>query len=331
MPRFLPAVLLLGLCCAATGAAAADVVLRASHQFPGGEGDLRDEMVQILAREVAAANVGLTIEVHPAQTLFQATEQWDALVAGTLDIAAFPLDYASDEHPVFSATLMPGLVRDHDRAERLNHSGFMDDIKATIAEAGVLVLADAWFSGGFASRKGCIAGPDSIKGQVARAAGPAFEEMLAAAGATISTMDSAQIRDAMAAGKLDAVNTSSSSFISFKLFDRTLCLTAPGDNALWFMYEPILMSKQSWERLTPQQQSALATASAKAEEYVLAEAPLLDEKMVAIYREAGVEVVEMSAEDYEAWLALAKETAWKSFAEKVEGGAELLEKALAVE
>ena len=323
--------LLLAACCAASGAGAADVVLRASHQFPGGEGDVRDEMVQLLAREVAAANVGLTIEIHPAQTLFLATEQWDALVAGTLDIAAFPLDYASEEHPAFSATLMPGLVRDHDRAERLSYSGFMDDIKAIIEEAGVLVLADAWLSGGFASRKGCITTPDSIKGQVARAAGPSFEEMLAAAGATIATMDSAQIHDAMAAGTLDAVNTSSSSFVSFKLFEEAVCLTAPGENALWFMYEPILMSKLSWEKLTPQQQAALATAGAKAEEYFLAEAPLLDEKMVTAYQEAGVEVVEMSAEDYEAWIALAKETAWKSFAEKVEGGAELLEKALAVE
>lgn len=315
----------------ATRANAADVVLRASHQFPGGEGDLRDEMVQLLAREVAAANVGLRIEVYPAQQLVKAGEQWDALVAGTLDIAAFPLDYASREHPAFSATLMPGLVHDHDRAERLNHSGFMDDIKAMVDEAGVLVLADAWLSGGFASRKACITNPDSIKGQVARAAGPAFEEMLAAAGATISTMDSTQIHDAMAAGTLDAVNTSSSSFVSFKLYDKAVCLTAPGDNALWFMYEPILMSKAAWEKLTPEQQSALASASAKAEEFFLAEAPALDEKMVAAYRDAGVEVVEMSQDDYDAWLALAKATAWKTFAETVEGGAALLEKAQAVE
>ena len=37
---------------------AANVTLRASHQFPGGKGDVRDEMVQIIAREAKAANVG---------------------------------------------------------------------------------------------------------------------------------------------------------------------------------------------------------------------------------------------------------------------------------
>ena len=44
-------------------ASAADVTLKASHQFPGGKGDVRDEMVQIIAREVAAADVGLDIKV----------------------------------------------------------------------------------------------------------------------------------------------------------------------------------------------------------------------------------------------------------------------------
>lgn len=46
----------------------ADVVLKASHQFPGGKGDVRDEMVQMIAREVAAANVGLEIKVFPGSS-----------------------------------------------------------------------------------------------------------------------------------------------------------------------------------------------------------------------------------------------------------------------
>src|SRR5690554_3943916 len=115
---------------------AADVTLKASHQWPGGKGDVRDEMVQILAREVEKANVGLKIQVYPGQSLFKANEQWGAMVKGQLDISAFPLDYASGRHPQFSATLMPGLVRSHERAQRLNASDFMTDIKKIVDEAG---------------------------------------------------------------------------------------------------------------------------------------------------------------------------------------------------
>jgi len=42
-------------------------VLRASHQFPGGRGDVRDEMVQIIARDAKAAGVDLDVQVYPAR------------------------------------------------------------------------------------------------------------------------------------------------------------------------------------------------------------------------------------------------------------------------
>src|SRR6187399_1337555 len=120
----------------------AQVILKASHQFPGGKGDARDEMVQIIAREAKAANVGLDVQVYPGASLFKPNDQWNAMVNGQLDMSSFPLDYASGKVPAFSATLMPGLVRNHDRAQRLNSSPFMSDIKAKIEKAGVVVLAD---------------------------------------------------------------------------------------------------------------------------------------------------------------------------------------------
>lgn len=51
------------------------VTLKASHQWPGGKGDARDEMVQIIAREVGKANVGLEIKVYPGRSLFKPKEQ----------------------------------------------------------------------------------------------------------------------------------------------------------------------------------------------------------------------------------------------------------------
>ncbi len=54
-------------------ALAADVTtLKASHQFPGGKGDVRDEMVQIIAKEVEKANVGLDVRVYPGGLAVQA-------------------------------------------------------------------------------------------------------------------------------------------------------------------------------------------------------------------------------------------------------------------
>lgn len=335
MPRFLRNAVVGVLCAGAlltgVGAQAADVVLKASHQFPGGKGDARDEMVQIIAREVEKANVGLKIQVYPGESLFKAKEQWGAITKGQLDITALPLDYASGRHPQFSATLMPGLVKNHEHARRLNASPFMDDIKKIINDAGAMVLADAWLAGGFASRKNCILNPQDVKGQVIRGAGPAFEQMLAGAGASISAMASSEIYTGLQTGVLDATNTSSGSFVSFRLYELVKCYTAPGDYALWFMYEPVLISKKTWDKLNKPQQEALRAAAKKSEDYFIGESKKLDDKSVEVFKKAGVQVVTMNAEQFAAWKKLADQTAYKNFAEKVPGGKELLAKALAVQ
>src|SRR5690606_11950551 len=162
VPAATLAVTLISLLAGCSGSS--DVVLRASHQWPGGTGDPRDEMVQMIARDVNAAEVGIEIRVYPGEALFKARDQWPAMVRGRLDITSLPLDYMSGRHPQFSASLMPGLVRDYAHAERLNASPFMDEIRRIIEEAGVIVLADAWIAGGFVSTKNCILWPDDIKG-----------------------------------------------------------------------------------------------------------------------------------------------------------------------
>jgi len=310
--------------------AQAEMVLKASHQFPGGKGDARDEMVQMIARDVEKANVGLKIQVYPGQSLYKAKEQWGALTKGQLDITSFPLDYASGRHPQFSATLMPGMVKNHAHARRLNDSPFMADIKKIIDKAGAMVLADAWLAGGFASKKNCILDPADVKGQVFRAAGPAFEQMLVGAGASVSSMPSSEIYTGLQTGVIDGANTSSGSFVSYRLYELVKCFTAPGEHALWFMYEPVLISKKTWNKLNKKQQDALMAASKKAEDYFEGEAKKLDDKAVAAYKKAGVKVVTMNAKQYDAWLAIAKETSYKKFEEKVKGGKALLDKALAV-
>src|SRR5260221_13983247 len=225
-----------------TSVFAAPTVLRASHQFPGGKGDVRDEMVQIIARDAKAANVDLEIQVYPGASLIKANEQWNALVNGQLDISSFPLDYASGKVRAFGATLMPGLVRNHERAARMNDSKFMKDIKAKIDKAGVIVLSDAWLAGAMASKKSCIRTPADVKGLKFRSAGPTFASMWQAAGASIVSIPSNEVYNALQTGVTEGTDTSTGSFVSFRLYEQVKCVTAPGYNALWFMYESVLMS-----------------------------------------------------------------------------------------
>jgi TRAP-type C4-dicarboxylate transport system substrate-binding protein len=314
----------------AYSAANAQTVMKASHQFPGGKGDARDEMVQIIAREVKAANVGIDIQVYPGASLFKPNDQWNALVNGQLDISSFPLDYASGKVGAFSATLMPGLVRSHERAQRLNDSPFMKEIKAKITKAGVVVLADAWLAGAVASKKGCIRTPDDMKGLKIRSAGPTFAAMWQKAGASIVSIPSNEVYNALQTGVADATDTSAGSFVSFRLYEQVKCITAPGDNALWFMYEPVLMSKKSFDKLNKQQQDALMQAGKKSQEYFNQATKGLDEEMVNIFKKNNVEVVTLTPAEYDAWVKVAQESSYQQFASEVSDGKKLIDEALAV-
>src|SRR6266852_14817 len=311
-------------------ALAAPTTLRASHQFPGGRGVVRDEMVQIIARDAKAANVELEVQVYPGASLFKPNEQWNALVNGQLDISSFPLDYASGKQRAFGATLMPGLVRNHERATRMNDSAFMKDIKAQIDKAGVVVLADAWLAGAVASKKGCIRKPDDIKGLKVRSAGPTFAAMWQRAGASIVSVPSNEVYNALQTGVADATDTSSGSFVSFRIYEQVKCLTAPGDNALWFMYEPVLMSKKSFDRLDKKQQGVLIAAGKKSQAYFAKEAKGLDDAMVKVFKDHKVEVVTLTPAEYEQWMKVAEKSSYAEFAKEVPNGKKLIEEALSV-
>jgi TRAP-type transport system periplasmic protein len=314
----------------ALGASVQAQTLRAAHQFPGGKGDARDEMVQIIAREAKAANVGLDVQVYPGASLFKPNEQWNALSIGQLDISSFPLDYASGKVRAFGATLMPGLVRNHERARRLNASPFMQDIKERIQKANVMVLSDAWLAGAVASKRACIRKPEDIKGLKIRSAGPTFAAMWQQAGASIVSVPSNEVYNALQTGVADATDTSTGSFVSFRIYEQVKCITAPGENALWFMYEPVLMSKKSFDRLNKQQQEVLLKAGKKAEEFFNQATKRLDDEMVDAFKKNNVEVVSMSQAEYDAWLKIAQESSYKEFANEVPDGKKLIDAALAV-
>ena len=312
-----------------SGIAASATELRLSHQWS--TSDVRHEVAQIVADEVAAADVDLEIKIFPSASLFKAREQYNPLSRGQLDMTVLPLSYAGGQQPAYNLTLMPGLVKNHDHAARMNDSEFMGKIEEIMAGDDVKVLVHGYLAGGFAGKDGCITAPEHMEGKQTRAAGKAFEQMLAGAGASIASMASSEIYNAMQTGVLDAANTSSSSFVSYRIYEQVACYTPAGEYALWFMYQPLLMNKATFDGLTEDQQAALMAASEKAQAYYLEEAKKQDAESAKVFADNGVEIAQMNAEEFEAWRALAQETSYKAFVEETPGGQDLLDLALSVD
>jgi TRAP-type C4-dicarboxylate transport system substrate-binding protein len=181
-----------------------------------------------------------------------------------------------------------------------------------------------------AGKGGCIQHPADLKGTKFRAAGPTFAAMWQAAGASIVSPPSNEIYNAFQTGVVTATDTSLGTFNSTRLYEVTSCLTAPGDNALWFMYEPVLMSKKNFERLNKKQQDAVVAAGKKAQAYYEGKANEVNEEAIQAFKDHKVKVVTLTNDEFKEWIELAKKTSYAKYAKDVPNGQKLIDEALAV-
>ena len=191
---------------------------------------------------------------------------------------------------------------------------------------GVKNVLWAWFDGGIGSKVRQIRVPADVKGTKLRAAGKKFEFMLKEAGASITSMPSSETYHALATGVIDTMLTSSASFVSYRLYEVLKYINAPRDYAIWFMTENLCMSMETWKKLTPEQQKiVMEVAEWMSENWILQNFQTLDDELIKEFTKAGAEIHYMNQAEFNEWFEFAKKTAWKDFAQTVEGGQELLD------
>ena len=316
------------------GLAAQPRVLKISHQFPGGTieaGDFRDRLCRRFAAEVTRRTNGeLAFEIYPGSSLMKTNAQFSALRKGGLDLSLYPMPYAGGEVHELNLGLMPGLVTSYEQGMAWKGAPIGQALSALMADKGVVLLTWMWQAGGLASRSGAIIHPRDAAGLKVRGGSREMDMVLKAAGAAVSSIPSNEIYVGMQTGAIDAALTSSTSLISFKLEELSKNLTTGRDKAYWFMCEPLLMSKAIFDSLSAGQREAVLAVGAEMEAFGLMEAKKDDRTVAEIYQKAGIAVHDIDAATVEEWRAIARDTAWKDFADKSENAARFLKMAEAV-
>ena len=225
---------------------------------------------------------------------------------------------------------MPGTVTSLAHAKRMKGTKFHQRLQEIAEANGIHVVTWWWTPGGFASKRAPIAGPDSVKGESMRAADPTFEAMLKAAGASVHGMPSTEIYPALQSGVLTSTLTSAETFVSMRIYEQTKFATIGGDYTLWMLLQPLVMSKQHWDKLTPEQKKIFEEAADKSDQFFLGLQREATDKMAEAYKKAGAEVREMTKAEFDAWVDLARRTSWQDFASKSPEAKELLDLLLQV-
>ena len=307
-----------------------DVTLRLSHQWPaatGGEdSDFRAELAQQFADKVGeATNDQVKVKIFPNSSLVKSTEQYDAMMQGSVDLSVFPLDYASGRVPDFSITLMPAMIRNHEEAQAWKDAEIGKRLSEVLDDNGIQVLTWVWNAGAVGSKGDAVVSPDDVKpGMKMRAAGSYVEKMLQDAGAGISSLPSNEIYTAMQTGVLDAAVTSTGSFASYNLQEQVDSFTSPTENTFWFMFEPLIMSNESFDKLCTEQQDAVRQAGADLQDFAYSASQDDDARVEKVFSDAGVDVTTMDDAAFDQWQTLAQKQ-WDAFAKSAPNGQELMD------
>jgi TRAP-type transport system periplasmic protein len=308
--------------------------LKISHQFPGGtidQGDFRDRLCQIFAREVEKRTKGaLKFEIHANSSLMKTVAQFSSMRKGGLDFSLYPLAYAGGEVHTVNIGLMPCLVSNYEQAAKWKAAPIGKALEKIVEDKGVKFVSWIWQAGGVASRKNPVLVPDDIKGMRIRGGSREMDLMLAAAGGQVSTAPSNEIYIGMQTGSLEAAVTSSTSLISFRLEELSKALTTGRKRSFWFMLEPLMMSKDIYASLPPDQQKVIMDVGVEMEAFGTAEARKDDNTVAKVYAAKGAQVADMDDGHLLKWRKIAEESAWKDYAAKSADAAELMKLAQSV-
>lgn len=308
---------------------AKNVILKLSHQWPQDTEDYVVKTAIRFAEEVnKRSNGSIKINFYPGQSLVKAKEQFKAMRDGIIDLSVYPTIYAAREIPELNIVLVPW-ANSHDNFFKFGHSKVWDYLEKKMNKMGVKSLSWIQIAGGIASKNKLIRKPEDVKGIKIRAGGKYCQMTYQNAGAGIVGMASSEIYTAMQRGLLDAVQTSSSSFGAFKLYEVSNYYLSPEEYSNYFTSEPISISMKTWKKLTPEQQKIMSEVGKEMETWALNEAKAEDARVAKLFADNGSVVEKMTADDYAKWRPL-MEKAMEEFKKKVPNGEWLVEETLKI-
>ncbi len=193
---------------------------------------------------------------------------------------------------------MPFVFRDHDHMRKVIDGEIGQEILDKITNSEFNMVGLAWMDGGVRNlyTKKPVRSLEDLKGMKIRVIGnPMFIETFNALGANGIAMDTGEIFSALQTGVVDGAENNPPTMLEHNHFRSAKYYTLTGHLIL---PEPIVISKATWNKLTPEQQD---TVKKYAKEAQFEERRLWDEKSAASeakLKEEGVEFIEVDKKPF---------------------------------
>lgn len=225
-----------------------------------GVASFQTENVQLFANEVDKTTAGkLKITLHANGSLYKANEIKRAVQTGQTPAGEFLLSGSANENPLYGVDSIPFLATNYADARKL-YVASRPALEKLLASQGMkLMFSVPWPGQSLYSVKE-IKGPEDLKGTKMRAYNPATTRIAQMLKAQPTTIQLAELGQALATGTVENFLTSSASGVENKLFEQTKYFYPV--NA-WLPRNATVVSQKAFDALDkPTQEAVLKAASA---------------------------------------------------------------------
>ena len=225
-------------------------------------GSFQTVNVQQFADEVDKATAGrLKITLHPNGALYKANEIKRAVQSGQVQIGEFILSGAANENALFGVDSVPFLADSYAQARKLSTLSRPAIDKLLASQGMKLLFVSPWPGQNLYSVKPVASAAD-LKATKMRAYNPATSRIAQLLGAQATTIQLAELGQALATGTVENFLTSSASGVEMKLHESVKHFYTV--NA-WLPRNAIVVNTKAFATLDAATQKTVLDAAAAAE------------------------------------------------------------------
>ena len=298
------------------GAANAEMTLKIAEVHPAGYPTVVAQ--EHMGEKIEEATDGeLKFRMFSGGVLGSEKEVVEQVQLGAVQMTRVSLGTLGPVIPEVNAFNMPFVFRDHEHMRKVIDGEIGQEILDKITNSDFNMVGLAWMDGGVRNlyTKEPVRSIEDLKGMKIRVIGnPLFIDTLNAMGAQGVAMATGEIYSALQTGVIDGAENNPPTMLEHNHYREAKNYTLTGHLIL---PEPIVISKTTWNKLTPEQQEIVQKYAKEAQ---MEERRLWDKKTeesVAKLKEAGVEFIEVDKQPFYEATAPVREKYGAEFADLI--------------
>ncbi len=236
-------------------------------------------------------NGEITVKVYPANQLGSPPEVLEQNVLGVIDMS-LPTQGALDKYAkAFAVVMLPFVYDGYDHAYRVLDGPFMDWVGPELEKENLVFLSNwEWGFRNITNNVRPVKTPDDVKGLKLRTPPEVqLQAAMEACGAVVTKIAFPELYMALKQGVVDGEENPLAVVYHFKLYEvqKHVSLTRHVYNSMVHV-----MSKKTWDKLTPEQQQIVREESQKAGNFFREAIKAEEADLIAKLKEKGMQVVE---------------------------------------